>query len=120
LHHLPWPSDITFWVNGVDLGFWTSPGDFGGQRGLLTPEWWEAWNTQYGLMKLININGQGTYVDGVQISGVTINELRLTGECFVRLRVGVKADAGHVGGVNLFGRSFGNYPQDIMVKIRYE
>lgn len=34
-HKLDWPSDITLWVNNVDIGTWTSPGDFGGQRGLL-------------------------------------------------------------------------------------
>jgi predicted transcriptional regulator len=28
-----WPSDITMWINGVEIGTWTSPGDFGGERG---------------------------------------------------------------------------------------
>jgi hypothetical protein len=48
MHHHDWPSDVTVWVNGVRLGHWTSPADFGGQRGLLTPAWWDARNTQYG------------------------------------------------------------------------
>ena len=30
-----WPSDITVAVNGRELGVWTSPGDFGDQRGAL-------------------------------------------------------------------------------------
>ncbi len=32
-----WPSDITIAVNGLDIGMWTSPGDFGDQRGVFTP-----------------------------------------------------------------------------------
>jgi len=42
MHHHDWPSDVSVWVNGVRLGHWTSPADFGGQRGLLTPAWWDA------------------------------------------------------------------------------
>ena len=51
LHRADWPSDITLWINEVEVGTWTSPGDFGGQRGVLTPAWWETWNSQYGLLK---------------------------------------------------------------------
>ncbi|MFX9246770.1 transcriptional regulator, partial [Acinetobacter baumannii] len=40
LHNPDWPSDITLWINGVETGTWQSPGDFGGERGLLTPVWW--------------------------------------------------------------------------------
>ena len=29
-----WPSDITFSINQIDIGTWTSPGDFGDQRGV--------------------------------------------------------------------------------------
>ena len=42
LHNDNWPSDITLWINGVEVGTWTCPGDFGGQRGRLTPEWWDS------------------------------------------------------------------------------
>ena len=30
-----WASDITVWINDVEIGTWTSPGDFGGERGRL-------------------------------------------------------------------------------------
>ena len=36
-----WPSDITVWVNGIEIGTWTSPGDFGDVRGKFTPAWWK-------------------------------------------------------------------------------
>ena len=45
-----WPSDITFTLNGVKLGTWTSPGDFGDQRGKYTPKWWANHINQYGLL----------------------------------------------------------------------
>ena len=38
---------------------------------------------------------------------------------FVAVRIGVKPDAAHVGGINLFGRKFGNYPQDLILRIGY-
>jgi predicted transcriptional regulator len=43
-----WPSDITVAINGRELGAWTSPGDFGDQRGLYTPDWWKLKGSQYG------------------------------------------------------------------------
>ena len=51
LHDLDWPSDITVWVNGMPLGDWTCPSDFGGQRGRLTPSWWEEKDSQFGVLK---------------------------------------------------------------------
>lgn len=119
MHHADWPSDITLWINGVELGSWTSPADFGGQRGVLTPEWWDTRNTQYGLLKEWRVNEKGSFVDGVKLSATTLEELDLLAEDFISVRVGVKANARHVGGMNLFGRRFGNYPQDIVLSIRY-
>lgn len=65
-----WPSDISFYLNDIHIGDWTSPGDFGDVKGLLTPDWWYAsWN-QYGLLKQLVINQKGTYIDGLKISDV--------------------------------------------------
>lgn len=36
-HHADWPSDVTLWLNDVEVGTWTSPSDFGGQGDVLTP-----------------------------------------------------------------------------------
>jgi predicted transcriptional regulator len=119
LHHNDWPSDITLWINGVEVGTWTSPKDFGGQRGVLTPEWWEDWNSQYGLQKVWQVNRRGSFVDGLQVSDLCLEDLRITEGTFITVRIGVKPDARHVGGVNIFGREFGNYPQDIVLRLRY-
>lgn len=72
LHHLNWPSDITLWVNGMEVGSWTSPADFGGERGLLTPDWWETKDSQYGQLKIWSVTQDCSYIDGRNISSVQI------------------------------------------------
>jgi predicted transcriptional regulator len=119
LHHDDWPSDITLWINRVEVGTWTSPRDFGGQRGALTPEWWEDWNSQYGLHKVWQVSHEGSFVDGLPVSAVCLDDLEITEGTFITVQFGVKPDARHVGGINIFGRKFGNYPQDIVMRLRY-
>jgi predicted transcriptional regulator len=120
LHDPDWPSDLTVWVNGVEVGSWTSPGDFGGQRGRLTPAWWEEKDSQYGSLKRWSVNVDGTSIDGVPLSGVRLADLDLRAGQPIRVRIGVKRDALHVGGLNLFGSGFGNYPQDLVLRIEFE
>lgn len=119
LYNPDWPSDITVWVNGVELGSWTSPGDFGGEQGRLTPEWWTPRNTQFGLLKVWTVNEREAAVDGMSISAVTVRDLQLTAAPYIAVRIGVKPDAARVGGMNLFGSRFGNYPQDLVLRIAY-
>lgn len=119
LHDADWPSDITVWINNVEVGTWTCPADFGGQRGVLTPQWWESWNSQYGLIKVWQVNNEGSYVDGLQLSSTTLNNLQIPEHSYIAVRIGVKPDANHVGGINIFGSRFGNYPQDILLSFRY-
>lgn len=119
LHNSRWPSDIALWVNGLDLGHWTCPGDFGGQRGALTPAWWDSKDSQYGLLKRWLINSDGTYIDGRPLSSVSVKDLKIDQQRIIKVRIGVKPDALHVGGVNLFGQAFGNYPQDLTLRLEY-
>jgi predicted transcriptional regulator len=112
-----WPSDITVTVNQKDVGTWTSPGDFGDQRGVYTPDWWTLRGSQYGKLKTWRVAKDGTYVDGVKISPVSLKDLDVSTHHSIRLRIGVKANARHPGGVNIFGRGFGNYDQDIVLRI---
>lgn len=119
LHHDAWPSDVTVWINGVETATWTSPADFGGQRGKLTPAWWESQNSQYGLLKVWRVDGRGSWVDGLRLSNVRIDDVSINSGSVVSVRIGVKDDAQHVGGINLFGQRFGNYPQDLIVRVGY-
>ena len=114
-----WPSDISFSINDVLVGTWTSPGDFGDVRGIFTPDWWfPNWN-QYGLLKMLVINHRGTFVDGLKISDVTLDRFGLDYKSTIRYRLEVREDAVHVGGLTLFGNGFGNYGQGIKVRMRY-
>jgi predicted transcriptional regulator len=112
-----WPSDITLSVNGTEIGTWTSPGDFGDKRGVYTPAWWKLKGSQYGMLKSWRVAGDGTYVDGMKISPITLNDLDLETHHSIRLRIEVKETAKHRGGLNIFGRGFGNYDQDILMRL---
>ena len=114
-----WPSDIHFYLNGTLLGIWTSPGDFADVPGIFTPDWWfSSWN-QYGLLKTLTIQKEGTYIDSQRISDVSIDSLNLHPMTPMYFRMAVPDTAEHVGGLTIFGRDFGNYNQDIEFRILY-
>lgn len=115
-----WPSDIFVEINNTLLGIFTSPADFGDKRGLLNPAWWDSNLTQYGQHKRWIVTPKGCYVDGVNISRINISDLHLAEGNSIKVRIGVKPDAKNMGGINIFGRKFGNYEQDIRLKIEYE
>ena len=118
-YNLDCPSDITLWINGIEAGTWTCPSDFGGRRGKLNPDWWEDKNSQYGNLKNWHIDETGTYLDGLQVSGRGIEAYTLAEGPYVSVRIGIKEDAEHVGGVNIFGNCFGDYPQDLVMRLKY-
>jgi predicted transcriptional regulator len=120
MHDPDWPSDISVWINGVHLGEWTCPGDFGERRGRLTPAWWPSTNTQYGLQKRWLVGAGGTSLDGVRLSEVALDALDVQPDRPISVRIGVRPEARHVGGLNLFGRGFGNYPQDLVLSLEHE
>ncbi|HET7716588.1 MAG TPA: helix-turn-helix domain-containing protein [Bauldia sp.] len=115
--NLNWPSDISVWINDVAVGTWTSPGDFGDKRGVYTPSWWKLEGSQYGKLKTWRIGGNGTFIDGVRMSDVAVGDLDLPKHHSIRLKIGIDEKAGHPGGVNIFGRGFGNYDQDIVMRL---
>lgn len=119
LYNHDWPSDITIWINGIEVGTWTSPGDFGGERGYLTPDWWGVQHTQYGLLKTWRVAENGAFIDGRQISAVTLADLSINKAPYIPVRIGVKPGAVNEGGINLFGRGFGNYETDLLMRIGY-
>jgi len=75
MDHYDWPSDITVWINGVEIGSWTNPADFGGERGILTPEWANIDSSQYGLLKVWRVDNIGTFINGIEVSSVCVSQL---------------------------------------------
>jgi predicted transcriptional regulator len=111
-----WPSDITLWVNEIKIGTWTSPGDFGDRRGRHTPRWWKLEGSQYGDLTTWRIDERGTFQSNVKMSSVTLAQLRTSEHHSIRLRVGIDERARHPGGVNIFGKGFGNHSHDILMR----
>lgn len=114
-----WKSDITMWINNIEIGTWTSPADFGDRRGYLTPEFWEIGATQYGILTKWSVNEEYTTVNNEPVSSIKIQELALNDKSYVTMRIGVKDTSEHVGGINIFGENFGDYAQNIKMNIHY-
>jgi predicted transcriptional regulator len=113
-----WPSDITFSLNGTELCTWESPGDFADVRGRFTPDWWPSDTNQYGTFITIRISDAGVYVNNQKLSTLPISQLNDTAPLW-NLRMAVKKDAVHVGGLTLYGKGFGNYDQDMQFVTYY-
>ena len=114
-----WKSDLTLWVNDVEVGTWTCPGDFGGRRGRLNPPAWPNGSTQYGMQVVWEIRSDGSYLNGEKISEVTVNRLSIMDRAFVSVKIGNKPGAKYEGGFNLFGKHYGDYNQDIVLTMEY-
>lgn len=112
-----WKSDITVWMNGIDCGTWTSPGDFGHRRGRLTSSIWPNGSTQYGMLVNWEVRKDGCYVNDKLVENITIDKLKLKHKSFVTVRIGNKPDAKYIGGFNIFGKTFGDYAQDIVLSL---
>lgn len=116
-----YPSDIHFSLNGIPLGVWVSPGDYGDRKGHISPAWWPASLNQYGLLKTLIINREGTFMDGGQmLSRVAIDSLGIDYNSQLSFRIEVPEDTANCGGCTLFGEQFGDYNQAIQVKAFYE
>lgn len=114
-----WKSDITLWVNGIDVGTWTCPGDFGARRGRLNPSSWPNGNTQYGIQVIWEVRQDGTYLNEEKISDVAVDQLNVMNQAYVAVKLGNKPGAVYEGGFNLFGKHFGDYNQDLVLTMEY-
>ena len=114
-----WKSDITVFICDKEIGTWTSLGDYGGRRGKNNPRWWTDDLTQFGVLTTWEITSEGTFVNGTKISNVTINDINIKEKPYVPIKIGVKSDAKYCGGMSLFGNSFGDYDQDIIITFHW-
>jgi predicted transcriptional regulator len=112
-----WLSDISVWINGKEIGVWTSPGDFGDRRGKFTPSFWKLEGSQYGILTTWEVTDKGTFIDRRQVSEVNLGDLSLGDHHSVKVRIGIAEKAEHSGGINIFGKGFGDYNQDIILKL---
>jgi len=116
-YNMDYPSDITLWINEREAGTWSCQSDYGGRRGKLNPDWWPDKNTQYGMLKTWKITEQGCFLDDEKISEKILNDFNIGMQDYISMRVGIKEEALHRGGLNLFGENFGDFEQNIVMKI---
>lgn len=113
-------SDITFWINGKEVVTYTSTGDFGDRAGQLNPAWWSRQNTQYGRLVTVTVTEEGVSLNGIPASSSpSLSRLRLGEGNKLELKFGNSDVASNCGGFNLFGKRFGDYPQDIVLTLKY-
>lgn len=115
-----WKSEITVWINGIECVTFLSPGDFGARRGRYTPKVWVDGSTQYGLLVKWNVRQNGCYINEERASDVTIEDLNIMKDAPIVLRIGNKEDAQYIGGFNIFGEKYGDYPQNIIMNLEYK
>lgn len=115
-----WPSDITVEINHIPVITFMVAGDYGGRLGNYNPAWWSSSNTQYGEYKRLYIRKDGCYMNNRKVSNETIISLGMKDGYSFTFCLKVDENSEHVGGMNLFGKHFGDYAQDITMKVEYE
>lgn len=108
-----WPSNIRVILNGRHICTFTTPGDLGERKGMMTPKWWR--NSQYGILVVIRIIDDGVYVNGDRKSTIDINEFDTSCSAWT-IRFEVEQMSKRGGGMTIFGEKFGNCPQAIIFK----
>ncbi|QGQ94318.1 ArsR family transcriptional regulator [Paenibacillus psychroresistens] len=108
-----WPSDITVFINGKRLGTITSPGDYGKEKGSLTPSWWMPGSTQYGQLCEWRIDKVASFCNKEKVSDLQLQDLNLNFTKPITVRFEVEETAKNRRGLNLFGATFGNHSQAI-------
>lgn len=119
MYRNPWLSDISLLINHQPIGIWTCQADYGGRRGLLNPAWWPDVSTQFGLLKTFRVDTEGSWLENIRVSDNTLSDLNLSGSDHISVSIGVSPEAVHAGGMNLFGKGFGDFPQGIVLRIGY-
>lgn len=115
-----WPSDITLEINRHPVLTFTTQGDYGGRRGIYNPDWWSDSNTQFGEYKKVLLTRDGCYLGKEKMSDITMEALGMTDGFFFSFTLRTAENSPHPGGLNLFGRYFGDYAQDIVMKVVYD
>lgn len=115
-----WRSDIDFLINSKKAFTYKSLGDYGDRRGLLNPEWYPSQSSQYGMLKKFRIDEAGSYIDEKMVGEGKIGDYGIQDGDSFTLTIGVKPTGTHIGGINIFGKGFGDHDQDIVVQVDCE
>ena len=114
-------SDITFYINGIEILTYTSIGDYGGRKGRYTQQFTSNNFSEFGKLEVITVNAKGVYIGEKLVNEhITLDDLKINkGNC-VKFKVESKKDAKNQGGFNIFCRGSGDYNQDIEMQVTYK
>ncbi|WP_066714919.1 ArsR/SmtB family transcription factor [Clostridium sp. Marseille-P299] len=112
-------SELEFYLNQVSIGKFMIAGDTGSESGVYTPNWFDTSWKQHGVLKQISIKKEGTFIDGMKLSDVTIDSFQLDYSSILKFKIAVTDNPKYFGGISLFGKGFGNYNQDIRIQIKH-
>ena len=63
----------------------------------------------------------GVYLDGILLNeNIKVNDLKLNDNNHILFKITSKKHNDSFGGFNIFGKNYGDYPQDILMTISYE
>ncbi|MDD7157468.1 MAG: ArsR family transcriptional regulator [Firmicutes bacterium] len=114
LSRMGWKSEVTFSLDEKELCSYICPHDFGDRRGVLTPAWWKTGGSMYGELIRIGIKRDGVYLNGEKVrSQPSLDLFENDRPDRTLFKVECKKDSEFVGGFNIFGKTFGDYPQNI-------
>lgn len=65
--------------------------------------WWPALTNQYGLLKQLRITAKGTFMDGLKLSEVTLDQVNIRDKQW-SFKLSVDEDAEHIGGITLLAK----------------
>ena len=54
------------------------------------------------------------------IGGRRQRDLAIASRTYISLKIEIKDNAKHIGGINIFGEKYGDYPQGIVMNLTYE
>ncbi len=108
-------SDITFWLNGVELGTQTVEAGTQAEKAVYTPAWWRT-QPVHGVLVKIEINEKGVFLGDRKVGNATYGDVCREEDPFISFRVGIKEEALHASGMTIFGEGFGRYDRQIIVK----
>jgi len=70
-------------------------------------------------LKNWKVDSNGSYLDDVKVSDVNLKDIHIEEKHNITLKIGIKSDAVNIGGINLFGKQFGDHEQEIIMRIIY-
>lgn len=103
-------STVSFFFNDVCVGERNIDGEFTDRNGLFTSPFFNGM-CQYGKLKTVTLDRNGTFFDGIKIGSTTVDDI--SGD---RLSFALSTESG----VALFGKGCGDYDFGLKVRLEYE